>query len=286
MAFTDMSIETLNEYHCHGGTQGFYRHHSAVTGTSMQFGVYRPPRVWGTPTPVLYYLAGLTCNEETAAIKSGIQAPAAAAGITVVFPDTSPRATGILDEAKDWDFGTGAGFYIDAERSPWHRHYRMQTYIVDELVTVVSGMFSLTTDRSGLIGHSMGGHGALTLALKFPQRYRSVSAFAPIAAPTQCAWGKKAFTGYLGTDRSTWTAHDATELVRQGYKQNTILIDQGEQDQFLAEQLHPNTLQQACKQADQPLILRMHAGYDHGYYFIQSFIKDHVEHHRQFLCCD
>ncbi len=252
----------------------------------MCFGVYLPPQAEKAPVPVLYYLAGLTCNEETAALKSGIQAAAAAAGIAIVFPDTSPRGTAIPGADDDWDFGTGAGFYIDAERPPWHQHYRMQSYIVDELAAVVLDAFALRTDCSGIMGHSMGGHGALTLALKFPQRYRSVSAFAPIAAPTRCPWGEKAFTGYLGPERSTWTAHDATELVRAGRRQRLILIDQGENDSFLAQQLHPAAFQQACEQTGQPLTLRMHAGYDHGYYFIQSFIKDHIDHHRRFLCCD
>ena len=278
-----MTIETLSEYHCHGGTQGFYRHRSEATATDMRFGLYLPAKAQQQPLPVLYYLAGLTCTEETAAIKAGIQAHAASKGVAIVFPDTSPRGANIVGEEDDWDFGTGAGFYIDAERTPWNAHYRMQSYIVEELADLVASSFPVRPDQTGIFGHSMGGHGALTLALKFPEQYRSVSAFAPISAPTRCPWGEKAFSGYLGPDRDAWGAHDATELVLNGKRQSLILIDQGQNDAFLSEQLYPQALQQACEQCDQPLKLRFHRGYDHGYYFIQSFIGDHIDHHINLL---
>jgi len=274
-------IDTLSEHGCFGGVQGFYRHASATIGLPMQFAVYRPPVVKAT----LFYLAGLTCTEETFPIKAGAQRVAAELGLMLVAPDTSPRRTGIEGEAAEWDFGTAAGFYVDATQAPWAKHFRMERYVVDELRTLVIDRFGADPARIGLFGHSMGGHGALTLALRHPGMFRSLSAFAPIAAPTQCPWGEKAFSRYLGPDREAWTAHDASELMRGArtpYPQG-ILIDQGLADKFLAEQLKPELFEQACAESAQPLTLRRHAGYDHGYYFIASFVEDHLRWHAERL---
>lgn len=249
----------------------------------MQFAVYLPPAAEREPVPVLYYLAGLTCTEETATIKAGAQAHASRLGLALVMPDTSPRGAAIEGEDEDWDFGTGAGFYLDATREPWSAHYRMYAYVTGELRRLVSEKFPLRDDATGVFGHSMGGHGALTIALKNPQVYRTVSAFAPICAPTQCPWGEKAFTGYLGEDRASWVEHDATALIRAGRRTSPMLVDQGSDDQFLDEQLHPHLLEQACAEADQPLELRRHPGYDHSYYFIQTFVGDHLEYHARGL---
>ncbi len=276
-------LETLSQQRCHGGVQGFYRHRSDETRTPMQFAVYVPPAAEHGPVPVLYYLAGLTCTEETATIKAGAQAHASRLGLALVMPDTSPRGAAIEGEDDDWDFGTGAGFYVDATREPWSAHYRMYAYVTGELRGLIAEHFPVRDDATGVFGHSMGGHGALTIALKSPQAYRTVSAFAPICAPTQCPWGEKAFTGYLGEDRSTWPEHDATALIRAGHRTSRMLVDQGGDDQFLAEQLHPHLLEQACAETGQPLELRRHPGYDHSYYFIQTFIGDHLEHHARGL---
>jgi len=272
-------VETLSEQRCYGGTQGFYRHRSEATGTDMRFAVFVPPQAEVGPVPVLYFLAGLTCTEETATIKAGAQRHASDRGLMLVMPDTSPRGAGIVGEDDDWDFGTGAGFYIDATADPWSAHYRMRSYVVDELRGLVNERFPARADATGIFGHSMGGHGALTLALSYPEIYRSVSAFAPICAPSRCPWGTKAFGGYLGDERESWRAADATELVREGRRQGPILIDQGDEDQFLAEQLHPDQFAAACEDAGQELVLRMQPGYDHSYYFIQTFMGDHIEHH-------
>lgn len=250
----------------------------------MKFSVFVPPRANEEKTfPVLYFLAGLTCSEETAAIKAGAQRHAAERGVMVVFPDTSPRGAGTPGEDDDWDFGTGAGFYLDATIKPWSTHYRMRSYVVDELRQIVNEVFPARARSTGIFGHSMGGHGALTLALSYPEVYRSVSAFAPICAPTRCPWGVKAFAGYLGEDRSAWSAHDATELVRSGRRQSRILIDQGGDDQFLEEQLMPEAFEAVCRGTGQELALRRHPGYDHSYYFIQTFIGDHIDHHTEIL---
>jgi S-formylglutathione hydrolase len=278
-----MPITTLSEHACFGGVQGFYQHDSALIGLPMKFGVFVPPQAKQGPVPVLFYLAGLTCNEETFAIKAGAQQHAAQHGLMLVSPDTSPRGTGVAGADAAWDFGTAAGFYLDATQAPWHTHWRMGSYITQELRALVLQHFAARADRVGLFGHSMGGHGALTLALKNPGLYQSVSAFAPIAAPTQCPWGVKAFSGYLGDDRAAWAQHDATELVKAGARAPHLLIDQGLADKFLAVQLHPHLLEAACTQAGQPVTLRRHAGYDHGYYFIQSFMGDHIAHHAQAL---
>lgn len=276
-------LTTLSEHACFGGVQGFYQHDSALIGLPMKFGVFVPPQAKAGPVPVLFYLAGLTCNEETFAIKAGAQRHAAEHGLMLVSPDTSPRGTGVEGADAAWDFGTGAGFYLDATQAPWKKHWCMGRYITQELRELVLATFAARADRVGLFGHSMGGHGALTLALKNPGLYQSVSAFAPIAAPMQCPWGVKAFSGYLGDDQAVWAQHDATELVKAGARAPQLLIDQGLADKFLAEQLHPDLFEAACRAAGQPLTLRRHAGYDHGYYFISSFMADHLAHHAQAL---
>jgi S-formylglutathione hydrolase len=277
------AIETVSEHTCNGGTQGFYRHASRATGTTMAFAVFVPPQAARGPVPALYFLAGLTCTEETATIKAGAQHHAARHGLALVMPDTSPRGAGIDGEDDDWDFGTGAGFYLDATADPWARSYRMESYVVDELRALVNRSFPVRPEATGIFGHSMGGHGALTLAFKHPDVYRSVSAFAPICAPASCPWGTKAFSGYLGADRESWKAHDATELVRSGRRQTTILIDQGDRDQFLEEQLLPREFEAVCREGGQELELRLQSGYDHSYYFIQTFMGDHLEHHAELL---
>lgn len=278
-----MTPETLSEQRCHGGIQGFYRHRSEATGTVMRFAVFVPPQAEVGPVPALYYLAGLTCTEETATVKAGAQQHAARLGLMLVMPDTSPRGAGLPGEDDDWDFGSGAGFYLDATAEPWSRHYRMERYVVEELHALVSDAFPVRGDACGVMGHSMGGHGALTLALRHPGVFSSVSALAPVCAPCRCPWGRKAFSGYLGDDRGAWAAHDASELIGAGRRCPPILVDQGLDDQFLAEQLHPHLLEAACREAGQPLELRRHAGYDHSYYFVQTFIGDHLEHHARGL---
>jgi S-formylglutathione hydrolase len=283
------SITTLSEHACFGGVQGYYQHDSAETNTPMKFGVFVPPQASVRPVPVLFYLAGLTCNEETFAIKAGAQRHAAEHGLMLVTPDTSPRGTGVPGADAAWDFGTGAGFYLDASQAPWNAHWRMEGYITRELRALVLEHFEARDDRVGIFGHSMGGHGALTLALNHPGLYQSVSAFAPIAAPMQCRWGVKAFNGYLGgldENRQAWARHDATELVKAGARVPPLLIDQGLADKFLAEQLHPHLFEAACLAAGQPLVLRRHEGYDHGYYFISTFMAEHIAHHARHLKAD
>ena len=276
-------METLSEHACFGGVQGFHRHDSNVIGLPMRFGVFVPPQAKRGPVPVLFFLAGLTCTEETFAIKAGAQQFAAQHGLMLVTPDTSPRHTGIEAADVAWDFGGGAGFYLDATQAPWSAHGRMGSYVTQELRELVLSQFAGRADRVGIFGHSMGGHGALTLALKNPGLFQSVSAFAPIAAPMQCPWGVKAFSGYLGDDPPAWARHDATELVKSGARVPPLLIDQGLADKFLAEQLHPHLFEAACAEAGQPLNLRRHAGFDHGYYFISTFMADHIAHHAKFL---
>ncbi len=278
-------IDTLSSYRAFAGTQTFHRHASTAIGSPMRFGVYRPDRC-DRAAPALLYLAGLTCNEETFAIKAGAQRFAAEHGLVLVTPDTSPRDTGIVDAKKDWDFGEGAGFYLDAAEAPWSARFRMETYVTSELVDLLVERFDIDRQRLSIFGHSMGGHGALTLALRHPGLFRSVSAFAPIAAPTLCPWGEKAFSSYLGSDRSAWTAHDASALMTQARRPypDGILVDQGLADNFLEAQLHPEAFEAACRAADQPLTLRRHAGYDHGYYFISTFVADHIAFHAAALC--
>ena len=277
------TFTTRSTHACFGGVQGYYEHDSAVIGLPMRFSVYQPPQAAESKLPVLFYLAGLTCTEETFMIKAGAQQLAAELGLMLVTCDTSPRGAGIAGESDNWDFGVGAGFYLDATQAPWATHYRMASYITDELRQLILDHFPANPDRVGIFGHSMGGHGALTLALKHPELYQSVSAFAPIAAPSQCAWGEKALSGYLGSNREAWAQHDATALVNAGHRCPPLLIDQGLSDQFLA-QLHPDAFEQACLQTGQPLTLRRHAGYDHGYYFISTFMADHLRHHANHLC--
>lgn len=278
-------FETISEHACFGGVQGFYKHQSSVIGLPMRFSVFQPPHARERSVPVLFFLAGLTCTEETFMIKAGAQRFAAQHGIALVTPDTSPRDTGIDGAAESWDFGNGAGFYVDATESPWSAHFKMYSYIVDELRELVLKSFRLRGSRIGIFGHSMGGHGALMIALRNPTIYQSVSAFAPIAAPISSPWGQKAFSTYLGPDQNAWAAYDATELMRSQQKPfpSGILIDQGLGDQFLANQLMPDRFEAACKEAGQPLRLRRHPGYDHSYYFISSFIKDHLGFHHETL---
>ena len=282
-----MTWELLSEHACFGGVQRFHRHDSAQIGLPMRFGLYLPPQALtgdGTPHPVplLVYLAGLTCTEETFAIKAGAQRLAAELGLALLTPDTSPRGAGVAGETDGWDFGVGAGFYLDATQAPWATHWRMESWLLDELLPQVWAQTPVLVDRTGVFGHSMGGHGALTLALRHPGVFKSLSAFAPICAPMQCPWGQKAFAGYLGDDRSHWAAHDASALMTSQtaapYPQG-ILIDQGLADKFLADQLHPEAFEAACAAVGQPLTLRRHGGYDHGYYFITSVIDEHLQHH-------
>lgn len=274
---TDLKI--LEEHRSFGGVQGFYEHASREVGLAMRFGVYLPPQAQQGPVPVLFCLAGLTCNEQTFAIKAGAQQHAARHGLALVTSDTSPRDTGVAEADASWDFGTGAGFYLDATREPYARHWRMESWLMGELPRLLQQNFPLRADRVGILGHSMGGHGALTLALRHPRHFRSVSAFAPICAPSEVPWGQKAFGGYLGEDRATWAGHDAVRLIAGGARVPPLLVDQGLEDQFLATQLRPERLEEACAAAGQPLQLRRHAGYDHGYFFIASFIADHLDHH-------
>lgn len=282
-----MTIQILSEHACFGGVQRFCQHASAEIGLTMKFSVYLPPQALaGARVPALLYLAGLTCSEETFMMKAGAQRLAAELGLALIAPDTSPRGANAPGEADSWDFGVGAGFYLDATAEPWARHWRMESWLVRELLPLLHAQLPLDPQRIGIFGHSMGGHGALTLALRHPGVFKTLSAFAPICAPTQCPWGHKAFGGYLGADTAAWKAHDATELMAQQATApypGGILIDQGLADKFLAEQLHPHLFEAACTTVGQPLTLRRHAGYDHGYYFIQSFIEDHLRFHAQRL---
>jgi S-formylglutathione hydrolase len=277
------SIELVSEHGCYGGVQRFYKHSSRETRGTMKFSVYLPPQSKTGKVPVLYYLAGLTCTEETFPIKAHAQQAAAEHGLMLVAPDTSPREPRLPGDADSWDFGQGAGFYLDATQAPWATNYRMYSYVTRELPEIVAQSFPADTAASGIFGHSMGGHGALTIALKNPSVYKSVSAFAPIAAPMQCPWGKKGFGNYLGADQEAWREYDATELVARKPYPGLILIDQGTADQFLKEQLLPEKFSAAAAKAGQKLELRMQPGYDHGYYFIQTFMADHLRHHAAIL---
>ncbi len=277
------SMETRSQHACFGGTMGFYSHPSTATGTEMRFAVFLPPQAQQGRCPALYYLAGLTCTEETFAIKAGAQRLAAEYGLALVMPDTSPRGLDLPGDTASWDFGVGAGFYLDATAAPWAANYRMASYVTQELPALVEANFPIRPDRRGVFGHSMGGHGALVTALREPSRWHSVSAFAPIANPAAVPWGEKAFTGYLGPDRAAWAAWDASLLVRKRPYPGPILVDQGRDDQFLTSQLHPEALEQAAAASGQELTLRRQPG-DHSYWFIQTFVADHMAHHaRQLL---
>ncbi len=278
-----MSLEVLNGYRSFGGTQAVYRHASTATGTPMEFSIYLPPQVEEGPRPVLYWLSGLTCTWANFTEKAGAQRYAAEHGLIVVCPDTSPRGTDLPGEHDAWDFGSGAGFYIDATVDPWSRHYRMYTYITEELPAVLAANFPVDGSREAISGHSMGGHGALTIAFKNPHRFRSLSAFAPIVAPTGVPWGRKAFAGYLGADEAGWAAHDACQLAGGSGWNKPILVDQGLADPFLATQLQPERFEQACAAAGVPLMLRRQDGYDHSYYFIATFIGEHIAYHARQL---
>lgn len=282
--------QLLSQHACFGGVQLFYQHDSAIVSLPMKFSVFLPPQTVidnaGGQVPALIYLAGLTCNEETFMTKAGAQRLAASLGLALIAPDTSPRGANVAGEADSWDFGLGAGFYLDATQMPWSQHYRMESYIIDELLPLLDAIVPLKPGRIGIFGHSMGGHGALTLALRHPGLFKSVSALAPICAPSQCPWGRKAFTGYLGPDTTRWARHDASVLMASlsaAPYPGGILIDQGLADKFLDTQLHPHLFDAACQKAGQALQLRGHAGYDHGYYFIATFIADHLNHHARQL---
>jgi S-formylglutathione hydrolase len=279
-------MRTITQTQCFGGVQGYYQHDSAAIGLPMKFSVYKPPQALQGPVPVLFFLAGLTCTEETFMIKAGAQRYAAEHGLMLVAPDTSPRNTGIASVADNWDFGDGAGFYLDATEAPWSQRFRMESYLVQDLLPLIMAEFPARAGDVGIFGHSMGGHGALTLALRHPDLFRSVSALAPIAAPMQSPWGQKAFGLYLGADREAWREHDACELMAERTSPLTsgILIDQGLNDQFLRQkQLLPELFEAACEKSGQPLSLRRHAGYDHGYYFIATVMHDHLAFHAEQL---
>jgi S-formylglutathione hydrolase len=285
---SEAPFETVSRHRCFGGTVGFYTHRSAVNDCAMKFAVFTPPQAQaGRPVPVLYYLAGLTCTEETFMIKAGAQRLAAELGLMLVTPDTSPRGVPLPGDSDAYDFGVGAGFYVDATQEPWSKHYHMYSYVTSELPALIDANFPADQKKQGIFGHSMGGHGALSIGLKNPgQRYRSISAFAPIAAPKQCPWGQKAFAGYLGPDRGQWEEYDSTELIKkvaEPERRPPILIDQGLADQFLESQLHPHLFETACKSVGYPLTLRRQAGYDHSYYFIASFMDEHLRHHARIL---
>lgn len=285
-----MSIpfELLTAHACYGGAQRFYKHDSREIGLPMKFSLYLPPKaILGEKVPALLYLAGLTCTEETFMAKAGAQRLAAELGLALITCDTSPRDANVPGQSDAWDFGVGAGFYLNAQQAPWEQNWRMESYIIDELLPMLGRYLPIDMQRLGIFGHSMGGHGALTLALRHPGTFKSVSAFAPITNPSNCAWGQKAFTGYLGGNEAVWAQHDATRLMESQGKvpyPAGILIDQGMADKFLHEkQLLPEAFEAACAKVGQPLVLRQQAGYDHGYYFIQTFMDDHLRHHVQQL---
>lgn len=268
----------ISSNRCFGGHQQVFRHDSNVLGCAMTFGVYLPPQAASERCPVVYWLSGLTCTEQNFVTKAGAQAHAARLGLIVVAPDTSPRGEGVPDDPA-YDLGCGAGFYLNATQEPWARHYRMYDYIAAELPALIEATFPAAEGRRGILGHSMGGHGALVIALRSPGRYRSVSAFAPIVAPSEVPWGQKAFRAYLGEDRAAWAAYDAHLLVRTAEERLPLLIDQGDADQFLERELKPELLRSACAEVGHPLTLRMQPGYDHSYYTIATFLGDHLDHH-------
>ena len=283
-----MNLDTVSVTRAHGGTQHVVSHRSRATGTDMTFSVFVPPQADdGRLCPVVWYLSGLTCSHANVTEKGEYRRACAELGLIFVAPDTSPRGEGVPDDpAGAYDFGLGAGFYVDATEAPFATHYKMYSYVTDELPDSVASAFPVDLERQGITGHSMGGHGALTIALAYPRRYRSVSAFAPIVAPSMVPWGEKALTGYLGPDREAWRRHDAVALIEDGARLPELLVDQGEADNFLEEQLRPELLEQACRDAGIPLTLRRHPGYDHSYYFISTFMADHLRWHAQRLVGD
>lgn len=278
-------LELISEHACFGGVQRFYSHQSSEIGLPMRFSVFLPAQARAGKLPALFYLAGLTCSEETFMIKAGAQRVAAEEGLILITPDTSPRGAGVAGESASWDFGLAAGFYVDATQAPWNKHYRMYSYVL-ELYQAVIQALPVDSSRVGIFGHSMGGHGALVLALRNPSLFRSVSAFAPICAPSQCPWGKKALSGYLGNEQQNWQQYDASALMGNRHTPfpNGILIDQGLADKFLPDQLFPEVFEEACAKAQQPLKLRRQVGYDHGYYFISTFVEDHIRFHSKQIC--
>lgn len=281
-----MTLEQVSANKMFGGTQLKLKHHSQVLGCDMVFSVYLPPDAGGDhKVPVIYWLSGLTCTDDNFVQKAGAQQYAADAGVAIICPDTSPRGEGVPDdENKAYDFGLGAGFYVNATEAPWKQHYRMYDYVTQELPRVLeSSDLPLDTANCSIMGHSMGGHGALTIALKNPGVYKAVSAFSPICSPIHCPWGQKALGGYLGSDKSSWEQYDTVALIPKALEKLHILVDQGQDDNFLVEQLKPELLQAACLAAKHPLTLRLHAGYDHSYFFIATFIADHIAHHADAL---
>ena len=279
-----MTIETLSEARSHGGTQGVYRHESGATGTPMTFSLFLPPQAGDGPVPLLTYLSGLTCTHANVTEKGEYRAACAEAGIAFLAPDTSPRGDDVPDDPDGaWDFGHGAGFYVDSTEDPWATHYRMWSYVADELPALVAANFPLDMKRQGITGHSMGGHGALTIALRQAARFRAVSAFAPIVAPSQVPWGEKALSRYLGSDRSAWRGHDAVALIEDGARISEILVDVGTVDPFIEKELRPELLEQACADAGIALTLNRREGYDHSYYFISTFMSGHVAWHAERL---
>ena len=279
-----MALESVEQHKSFGGMQGVYKHASETLSCDMEFSVYVPPQTNSGAVPVLYYLSGLTCTQENVTAKGCFQKYAAQHGLIVVAPDTSPRGTDYPGEHDDYDFGSGAGFYVDATQEPWSQTYHMYSYVTGELPTIINAEFPVDASRAGIFGHSMGGHGALTIGLKNPGKYRSISAFSPIVAPSQVPWGQKALSGYLGDDKQSWKDHDAVELVKSGHTVDTeILIDQGSADPFLRQHLRPELFEMACRETGQSLNLRMQEGYDHSYFFISSFMEDHIRHHAKYL---
>ncbi|SMD13451.1 S-formylglutathione hydrolase [Fulvimarina manganoxydans] len=273
-------METVSTNTAHGGVQGVYKHASKETGTDMTFSVFVPPHTQGAKLPVVWYLSGLTCTHANVTEKGEFRKRCAELGLIFVAPDTSPRGEDVADDAdKAYDFGLGAGFYVDATEEPFAKHYRMWSYVTEELPKLIAENFPADMDRQSIMGHSMGGHGALTIGLTFPERYKAVSAFAPIVAPSQVPWGHKALPGYLGDDKAKWRKHDAVALIEDGARVDALLVDQGEADNFLAEQLKPQLLEKACTDAGIDLTLRMQPGYDHSYYFISTFMDDHLSWH-------
>src|SRR6202048_1628131 len=275
-----MILNVVSRSRCFDGTQHTYQHRSSETGTMMRFAAFVPPQARQSPVPVVWYLSGLTCTEENFTTKAGAQRIAAELGLLLIAPDTSPRGDGVPgDPAGAYDFGFGAGFYVDATEPPFARNYRMWSYVTEELPALVAGQFPVDPKRQSIFGHSMGGHGALTIALRHPDRYRAASAFAPIVAPSQVPWGNKALGGYLGEGRDAWRKHDTVALIEDGARFSDLLVDVGDADQFLTEQLRPELLEHACSQAGIPLILRRQPGYDHSYYFVSTFMADHMRWH-------